>query len=409
MAMRKDLVYVMLGSALPAVSNFVAVVFALKYLDAAWLGRSYALLALFFVSIDLFNFGSARLYSVTKIRERFPSLLFLDTVSAAGSALFFSIAAWIMSASGAIALPQILPMLVIAPVGYATSHFALGYLRLKGGNAAICAVSTVSALCRCSVVWLIATHPSWSLYLPDLLLLVEGSYGTMLLGAYLIVRTPEPAAPAGPAALRHLVGLGGKELISSWYSNAIFSGAKHLDVIIAAMLLGPAGAALYRGAKSVHNLAFNFGQALALVLHSRMLAWLRALRRHLSRMSLFGVAIAICALLTFGAFLAFKIRLFPTASLGSPSRQCLFLFLIFLGASLMFACRLISITVFSISKRTFVILSTMEVGVSLALLSCLCLIFGVVGAALSVVVSCGSVLLASLVVVQRSAHAIRVD
>ncbi|MGV7246508.1 hypothetical protein ACRXB1_33240, partial [Caballeronia sp. M23-90] len=33
--------------------------------------------------------------------------------------------------------------------------------------------------------------------------------------------------------------------------------------------------------------------------------------------------------------------------------------LIFLGASLMFACRLISITVFSISKRTFVILSTM--------------------------------------------------
>jgi hypothetical protein len=300
-------------------------------------------------------------------------------------------------------------MLVIAPVGYATSHFALGYLRLKGGNAAICAVSTVSALCRCSVIWLIATHPSWSLYLPDLLLLVEGSYGTMLLGAYLIVRTPEPAAPAGPAALRHLVGLGGKELISSWYSNAIFSGAKHLDVIIAAMLLGPAGAALYRGAKSVHNLAFNFGQALALVLHSQMLAWLRALRRHLSRMSLFGVAIAICALLTFGAFLAFKIRLFPTASLGSPSRQCLFLFLIFLGASLMFACRLISITVFSISKRTFVILSTMEVGVSLALLSCLCLIFGVVGAALSVVVSCGSVLPASLVVVQRSAHAIRVD
>ncbi|OTP79847.1 hypothetical protein PAMC26510_04935 [Caballeronia sordidicola] len=407
--MRKDLVYVMLGSALPAVSNFVAVVFALKYLDAAWLGRSYALLALFFVSIDVFNFGSARLYSVTKIRERFPSLLFLDTVSATGSALFFSIAAWIMSASGAIALPQILPMLVIAPVGYATSHFALGYLRLKGGNAAICAVSTVSALCRCSVIWLIATHPSWSLYLPDLLLLVEGSYGTMLLGAYLTVRTPEPAAPAGPAALRHLVGLGGKELISSWYSNAIFSGAKHLDVIIAAMLLGPAGAALYRGAKSVHNLAFNFGQALALVLHSRMLAWLRALRRHLSKMSVFGVAIAICALLTFGAFLAFKIRLFPTASLGSPSRQCLFLFLIFLGASLMFACRLISITVFSISKRTFVILSTMEVGVSLALLSCLCLIFGVVGAALSVVVSCGSVLLASLVVVQRSAHAIRVD
>lgn len=402
--MRKDWVYVMLGSALPAASNFVAVVYALRYLDAAWLGRSYALLALFFVSIDIFNFGSARLYSVTKIRERFPSLLFLDTVSAAGSALFFSIAAWAMSGSGAIALPKILPMLIIAPVGYATSHFALGYLRLNGGNGAICAVSTVSALFRCAVVWLIARHPSWSLYLPDLLLLVEGSYGTMLLCAYLLSRKHEATASAGPAALRQLASLGGKELISSWYSNAIFSGAKHIDIIIAAMLLGPAGAALYRGAKSVHNLAFNFGQALALVLHARMLGWFTDFRRHVSRMSMLGLAIAAVALLALATFSAFKIKLFPTASLGAPARQCLFLLLIFTGAALMFACRLTSITVFSISKRTFVILSTLEVGASLALLSCLCLVFGVVGAALSVVVSCGSVLFASLIVLKRSMH-----
>jgi hypothetical protein len=407
--MRKDLAYVLLGSSLPAASNFVAVVFALRYLDAGWLGQSYALLALFFVSIDLFNFGSARLYSIAKIRERFPSLLFLDTVSATGSAIFFSVAAWVLSVSGTIALPQILPMLVIAPVGYATSHFALGYLRLKGGNGAICAVSTVSALCRCAVVWFIATHSSWSLYLPDLLLLVEGSYGTMLLGAYFLARERQRAIPAGPAALKQLVSLGGKELVSSWYSNAIFSGAKHLDVIIAAMLLGPAGAALYRGAKSVHNLAFNFGQALALVLHARMLVWFRDFRTRVSQISALGVAIAFLTLLTFAAFFAYKIRLLPTATLGSPTRQCLFLFLIFTGAALMFACRLTSITVFSISKRTFVILSTMEVGASLVLLSCLCLIFGVVGAALSVAVSCGSVLLASIIVVQRSLHTALVD
>ncbi|WP_213776169.1 hypothetical protein [Caballeronia sp. dw_276] len=198
--------------------------------------------------------------------------------------------------------------------------------------------------------------------------------------------------------------MGGKELISSWYSNAIFSGAKHIDIIIAAMLLGPAGAALYRGAKSVHNLAFNFGQALALVLHARMLGWFTDFRRHVSRMSMLGLAIAAVALLALATFSAFKIKLFPTASLGAPARQCLFLLLIFTGAALMFACRLTSITVFSISKRTFVILSTLEVGASLALLSCLCLVFGVVGAALSVVVSCGSVLFASLIVLKRSMH-----
>jgi hypothetical protein len=403
--MRKDLAYVTLGSALPAMSNFVAVVFALKYLDAAWLGRSYALLALFFVSIDVFNFGSARLYSVEKIRERFPSLLFLDAVSAIGSALFFAVAAAVLSRSGAIALPQFLPMLVIAPVGYATSHFALGYLRLKGGNGAICAVSTVSALSRCAVIWFIATNASWSPYLPDLLLLVEGSYGAMLLGTYLVLRRLDRVnqnVSSGLAAFPQLAKLGGKELVSSWYSNAIFSGAKHVDVIIAAMLLGPAGAALYRGAKSVHNVAFNLGQALALVLHSRIHAWFSESKKRLSVLSAFALGAAGIALVGLATFCAYKIGLFPTASLGTPSIQCLFLLLIFTGAALMFACRITSLAVFSISKRSFVILSTMEVAGSLSLLSGLCVAFGVVGAALSVAVSCGCVLVSSLMVVRRS-------
>lgn len=97
-----------------------------------------------------------------------------------------------------------------------------------------------------------------------------------------------------------------------------------------------------------------------------------------------------------------RIRLFPTASLGTPLIQCLFLLLIFTGAALMFACRITSLVVFSISKRSFVILSTMEVTGSLSLLSGLCVVFGVVGAALSVDVSCGCVLVSSLMVVRRS-------
>jgi len=403
--MRKDLVYVTLGSALPAISNFFAVVFALRYLDAAWLGRSYALLALFFVSIDVFNFGSARLYSVAKIRDRFSSLLFLDALSATGSTLFFIVATSILSRYGAIAMPHLLPVLVMAPVGYAMSHFALGYLRLNGGNGAICAVSTVSALSRCAVVWLVARNASWSPYLPDLLLMIEGSYGAMLLGTYLLLRRqikPGQHRASGLAAIPQLAKLGGKELVSSWYSNAIFSGAKHLDVIIAAMLLGPAGAALYRGAKSVHNLAFNLGQALALVVHSRMRGWFLASAKRLSVSLGFALGASAFALLALATLCAYKIRLFPTASLGAPSIQWLFLLLIFTGAALMFACRITSLMVFSISKKSFLILSTMEVAASLSLLGALCVAFGVVGAALSVAVSCGCVLASSLMVVRRS-------
>ncbi|MEA3102435.1 hypothetical protein [Caballeronia mineralivorans] len=196
--------------------------------------------------------------------------------------------------------------------------------------------------------------------------------------------------------------LGGKKLVSRWYSNAIFSGAKHVDVIIAAMLLGPAGAALYRGAKSVHNVAFNLGQALALVIHSRIHAWFSESTKRLSVLSAFAFGTAGIALLGLATLCAYKIGLFPTASLGTPSIQCLFLLLIFTGAALMFACRITSLVVFSISKRSFVILSTMEVAGSLSLLSGLCVAFGVVGAALSVAVSCRCVLVSSLMVVRRS-------
>ena len=406
--MRKDLVYVIVGSALPAIGNFIAVVFALRYIDATLLGRSYALLALFFVSIDAFNFGSARLLSVTSIRERFPSLLFLDGLSAIGSTVLLIAGAAILSRNGAVALPHFLPMLLLAPIGYAMSHSALGYLRLNSGNGAICVISTISALSRCAVIGLVVTNPAWLACLPDLLLMVEGTYGAMLLIAYLALRRPvEHSMPThvGFSAFANLTRLGGKELLSSWYSNAIFSGAKHADVIVASMLLGPAGAALYRGAKSIHNLAFNLGQALALVLHSKTHVWLSKLTESKRRLSM-PVAIRAGGLLTalfvvwaIAAVCAYKIRLFPTAALGTASVQCLFLFLIFAGATFMFACRMTSLSVFSISKRSFVMLSTMEVATSLGLLSCLCVLYGVVGAALSVVIACACVLGLSLVVI----------
>src|SRR5471030_2737010 len=88
--MKRDVVYVMLASALPALGNFVAVALALRYLDAQWLGKSYALVAFFFVAIDLFNFGSPRIFTVEKVRSQVSTLIFLDCLSALGSTLVFA-------------------------------------------------------------------------------------------------------------------------------------------------------------------------------------------------------------------------------------------------------------------------------------------------------------------------------
>lgn len=152
----------------------------------------------------------------------------------------------------------------------------------------------------------------------------------------------------------------------------------------------------------MHNLAFNLGQALALVMHSRMREWVMASTKRLSVSSAFTLGAAVSSLLAAATLCAYKIKLFPTASLGTPLNQWLFLLLIFTGAALMFACRITSLMVFSISKRSFLILSTMEVAGSLSLLSALCVVFGVMGAALSVALSCGCVLASSLMVVRRS-------
>ncbi|MFP3548195.1 hypothetical protein SB748_32960, partial [Rhizobium sp. SIMBA_035] len=87
----------------------------------------YALLALFYVAIDAFNFGSARIYTIDRIRARFPNLLRLDCVSAFGSTVLFCLACALLGRTGSIALPNWTAMLVLAPVCYGLSHFALGF------------------------------------------------------------------------------------------------------------------------------------------------------------------------------------------------------------------------------------------------------------------------------------------
>ncbi|MBP0624939.1 hypothetical protein [Cupriavidus consociatus] len=372
--MRRDVIYVIAGSAIPAIGNFLAVVIALKNLNVEWAGKCYALMAMFFVAIDVFNFGAARIYSVSKIRESFPSLLFLDFFSALGSSVIFLGGVYLLHSVEVVAMPQIWLILVLAPMAYAMSHFALGYLRLNGGNGLICLVAAFAASLRVAAVWKISLEQQWEPYFPDLLLAVEAIYGLLLLGAYRIVVAKRLGNTATSQSLRlanysQIVKFAWRELLSSWYSNALFSGAKHVDVMIVAAAAGPAAAGLYRGVKSIQNLAFNFGQSLAYIVQKRF--DYSSILRNKERKSVVLFVFAAMSILGCGlmAYLSCVVNLFPLGEVGPFRQQFYFMFLVFGGALLIFSCRLISLYVFVNNSRRFVFISTFEViGVIVALL-----------------------------------------
>jgi len=145
---KRDVIYSMLASTLPALGNFVAVALALRHMFSFWLGKSYALVSFFFIAIDLFNFGSARIFTVEAVRSSVPTLIFLDCLSALGSTAVFAPAGILLGRYGLIAQPEFVILMVLAPVCYGLSHFSLGALRACGRSGAICAISLTSALSR---------------------------------------------------------------------------------------------------------------------------------------------------------------------------------------------------------------------------------------------------------------------
>lgn len=385
-----DLIHVVASAGLPALVNFAVAALALHLFDPVLFGRAYALLALFYVAIDVFNFGSARIYTLDRIRARFPSLLRLDCVSATGSTALFCLACALLGRTGSIALPNWTAMLVLAPACYGLSHFALGYFRTTARNGVVLIVSTVSAFSRLAVVALLAEFTRFRDHFPDLLLLVEASYGAMLLAAYLWVtrgntvdREPVRSPAPGHGWLgwyRDFIAQARGDTLSSWYGNAVLSGAKHLDVLIVSAVVGPAGAALYRVAKGFNNLAFNFGQSFSLAIGgngargwqpigttgfgSKLAAYLFAWG--------LGLVAATVALL--------EIRVFPVDALGSRGHRFAFVFTVLLGACLVFACRILSLWLYARSRRTFVKMASFEACLTLALVAALGRWFGAYGA-----------------------------
>ena len=408
-----DLIHVVASAGLPALVNFVVAALALHLLDPVLVGRSYALLALFYVAIDAFNFGAARIYTIDRIRARFPNLLRLDCVSAFGSTVLFCLACALLGRTGSIALPNWTAMLVLAPVCYGLSHFALGFFRVTRRNGVVLVISTISALSRLAVIAVLAEYHGLRGHLPDLLLLVEAAYGALLLAAYLWVTRrgttgPEPSrypptVRGGLRWYRDFIAQARGEMLSSWYANAVLSGAKHLDVLIVSAVAGPAGAALYRVAKGFNNLAFNFGQSVSLAISG---SGGRALRligapgfaRKLSASVLAGLIVLAAA-----SYALLEIQLFPVHSLGSRVNQFAFVFAVLLGACLVFLCRILSLWLYARSRRAFMKMASFEAVLTLALVAAFGWKLGAYGAICGVGTAALVILSSSCVLLTRHA------
>ncbi|WP_175694295.1 polysaccharide biosynthesis protein [Burkholderia ambifaria] len=408
-----DLIHVVASAGLPALVNFVVAALALHLLDPVLVGRSYALLALFYVAIDAFNFGSARIYTIDRIRARFPNLLRLDCVSAFGSTVLFCLACALLGRTGSIALPNWTAMLVLAPVCYGLSHFALGFFRVTRRNGVVLVISTISALSRLAVIAVLAEYHGLRGHLPDLLLLVEAAYGALLLAAYLWVTRcgttgPEPSrypptVGGGLRWYRDFIAQARGEMLSSWYANAVLSGAKHLDVLIVSAVAGPAGAALYRVAKGFNNLAFNFGQSVSLAISGNGGRALRLIggagfARKLAASLLAGLIVLAAA-----SYALLEIRLFPVHSLGSRVNQFAFVFAVLLGACLVFLCRILSLWLYARSRRAFVKMASFEAILTLALVAALGWKLGAYGAICGVGAAAFVILSSSCVLLTRHA------
>ncbi|RQR29911.1 MULTISPECIES: hypothetical protein [unclassified Burkholderia] len=385
-----DLIHVAASAGLPALVNFVVAALALHLLDPMLVGRSYALLALFYVAIDAFNFGSARIYTIDRIRARFPNLLRLDCLSAFGSTVLFCLACALLGRTGSIALPNWTAVLVLAPVCYGLSHFALGFFRVTRRNGVVLVISTISALSRLAVIAVLAEYHGLRGHFPDLLLLVEAAYGALLLGAYLWVtrrgttglepgRYPATGA-SGLRWYRDFIVQARGDMLSSWYANAVLSGAKHLDVLIVSAVAGPAGAALYRVAKGFNNLAFNFGQSFSLAIGGNGERVLRLIGGIRLGRKLVASVLACWGVLAAAAYALLEIRLFPVHSLGGRASQFAFVFAVLLGACLVFLCRILSLWLYARSRQAFVKMASFEAVLTLALVAALGWKFGAYGA-----------------------------
>jgi hypothetical protein len=115
-------------------------------------------------------------------------------------------------------------------------------------------------------------------------------------------------------------------------------------------------------------------------------------------------ALVLVMLAVAASLLACRIRLFPIAGLGSYALQFGIMFVTFAGAMMIFLCRVLSLLMFSVNRASFVLVSTIEVGLSLVLIGIMSYLFGLLGALLGILVASTTVMGLSFVLSRRDAR-----
>lgn len=252
--------YVLVGSFLPALLNFLAIFFGVLSIDNNKIGQVFFIMAILFLAIDTFNFGTTKLFSIDT-KFKFNELLIFDLTSGFLSSIFFIIIYFSSFYFEQVSLSIDYFLLFLIPLCFSLSYTPLGYFRTNNGNGIICIVQVFCSSLRLLGVYLCQTT---YISIDDLVffwLVVEALYGLSLFFIFFYKVRPVYNSRFKLSSILYFV-----YIKKSWAQNFFSMFGKHFDVVVLNFFFGPASVALYRPVKSIINFFFNFGNSLALVL-----------------------------------------------------------------------------------------------------------------------------------------------
>ncbi|WP_221075690.1 hypothetical protein [Agarivorans aestuarii] len=267
----KQVFFTVLGSFFPAIINIVSVTYAVVLLDADRLGQVFMVISLFFVCIDIFNFGTTRLVALDGFLDPKGGRIWLDLLSGLCTGVQFYLLCLLLNFSAVLDYEVSLALALFGAVGYCLGYIALGYLRVQHHNQIVSLILSAAALLRLLVVWLCVEEVLSYQQLVVTSVLIEGLYGLALLLAYaLLAKQSLRMFSLNADFFFQRKGTLFCAFMASWRTNAFFMCSKHLDIVLLGVLMSPAVVAYYRPIKSMANLSFNLGSSVSLVIKSQI-------------------------------------------------------------------------------------------------------------------------------------------
>lgn len=246
---------------LPAIINFSNISLAVFYLDTVQVGISLLLLSVFYVCIDVFNFGTSRMVLLDENEVGISQLCTLDLLSGVLvgllSLVVFALIGmyWIDFTYGFI--------LIVAATAfcYSLAHAPIGYFKKNSMNHIVLLILSVESFFRILITFLFFYYDIdfSGDYLFSVWLLCEVFHG---LAFYFVFRF---LGSYRPVFLKFGNVFSNKVFYESWGSNIVQTFHKNVDSILIGLLLPVSFVADFRFFKGIINLFSNAGSALGYV------------------------------------------------------------------------------------------------------------------------------------------------